>query len=456
MAELLPTRHNAGLRRFVSVCLGLFLLLLIYDGALRKWWFPAAEQMIFIAKDVLLLVIFLIAVTVQRGRLASSIPAIVKLMFLLYTVWVFFEATNFRLPNLLVPLWGTKAHLLYATIIFLLPICFVSVEDLLETLTRIYPWLVIPVCCVCMLQLVSADTSFINQSLKGGTEAAAYFGDAQLVRVTGTFSYISGMASFIQCAGLLGLGLFVAGARSGAFLLALGLTLSLLPSTGSRAVILVMALGASIIFLTAVAARQIGLRRFLFVMTASSVLMALSFYAQDETWLALQQRVEAARHDQYRVFTTFTNAFDYFSVSGLFGYGSGSTNFGAIALSKGIVPFSWLPVGGRFEQESGRIVIELGILGWFLSLAMRLAFFFWALKLALRGRSQFIRSVAVIGLPVLALGVYQGNGVFAPPLGAFYYWFCVAMLGLAQYEHDQFVLRRSSPAGRSLPETTLP
>ncbi len=104
-------------------------------------------------------------------------------------------------------------------------------------------------------------------------------------------------------------------------------------------------------------------------------------------------------------------------------------------------------MGSRFEEESGRIVIELGIVGWFLSLAMRLAFLTWSLRLVRRGATPSIRSAAIIAVPLLALGVYQGSGVFAPPIAAACYWFCVALLGMAQYQHLRERAQSPQPAG---------
>jgi hypothetical protein len=46
---------SARVVKHVRMGLGLFLLLLIYDGALRKWVLPGAEQLLYIAKDALLL-----------------------------------------------------------------------------------------------------------------------------------------------------------------------------------------------------------------------------------------------------------------------------------------------------------------------------------------------------------------------------------------------------------------
>jgi len=48
--------------------LGLFLFLLIYDGALRRWAFPGVQQYLFIAKDALLFLVSIYIFFTIRGR----------------------------------------------------------------------------------------------------------------------------------------------------------------------------------------------------------------------------------------------------------------------------------------------------------------------------------------------------------------------------------------------------
>lgn len=421
---------------YVRWGLGLFLLLLIYDGALRKWVLPDAQQVLFIAKDVLLLGLLAYAMLNIGRAYRFKIQPAAGALFALYAAWVLLESGNLNLPSVMVGVWGLKAHLLYAGLILLLPMAFNNLDELLRWLVKIYPWVVVPVCTVAFVQLASPADSFINQSLKGGVEGQSYFGEAGLLRVNGTFSYISGMAAFVQASVLLGMGLFLAGARNRRFLAGLGFVLAVLPATGSRAVIATGAAGAAVMLLAAATSRLIGTRTIVRIVVVMTVLAAVSLQTQDAAWVALQQRSETAG-DTHRAITAFTNAFDYFEVAGFLGFGAGSANLGSPALVKDLAPFSWLPVGNRFEEESGRIVLELGMFGWLFSMALRVALLAWAAKLAFKGRTRAVKAAGVLALPVMALGVYQGNGVFAPPVGAAYYWFCVALLGMAEHAQRQ-------------------
>src|SRR5262249_10657578 len=128
------------------------------------------------------------------------------------------------------------------------------------------------------------------------------------------------------------------------------------------------------------------------------------------------------------------SAFNYFEMAGPLGFGTGAANLGSIALAPTDFPFSWLPTGSNFEEESGRLVLELGFVGWALSLLMRIAMAIWCINLVLRGMTRSSRLAAALALPFMLSGVHSGNGVFAPSYMAVAYWFFVALLAMAQYE----------------------
>ncbi|MGL5001529.1 MAG: hypothetical protein ACRDAM_01150, partial [Casimicrobium sp.] len=100
-----------------------------------------------------------------------------------------------------------------------------------------------------------------------------------------------------------------------------------------------------------------------------------------------------------------------------------------------LAPISWIPGNITFEEESGRSVIELGILGWLLGLALRGALLVWAIHHALYGASKSVRAVGMMTLPVMASALHSGIGVFASPVWSAYVWFCVCCLCMAEYEH---------------------
>jgi hypothetical protein len=433
----------------------LFVLLLTFDGAFRKWAFPAAEQLIFVAKDGLIAALFLYAGFFRQTRSHLRLPTAVHLSLSLYIGYVLIEGANPALPNLLVGFWGIKAHILYASLIVLVPAAVLSLSDLYASLARLYPLVCLPVCFLAFAQIIAPADSIINQQVRGGLEGIATFGDAGIVRVAGTFSYLSGMAAFVEVAVLLGVVLFLAGARGRLFLAAFGSSIVALPLTGSRAVIAVTVVGGLIVLVAGALNRSISVPRFASALIIIGALLVVSVVLQDAAWEAFQQRFDNSFDEGIpRIFTAFTNAFQYFDVSGLSGYGSGAANLGAPALAPDGLRFYWLPVGADFEEESGRLVLELGMLGWGLSVLMRTTLLLWALRLTFQGRSSNCRLAGLLALPFMALGVQQGSGVFAPSYSSVFYWASVGVMALAEYEHRAADMRDALRATRAAPNTS--
>lgn len=452
--KLVPAMQGRPAPRVgIHLALLIFLILLIYDGAIRKWLLPSNEQLVFVAKDMLLFTTFVITGFVSKRNSQTKFTTAAKILFGLYALWTVLEMFNFTLPNLLVGVWGVKAHLLYASLIVLVPLAFQRLNNIYLALIKIYPWIVGPVVLLSLLQVASPAYDVINQHVRGGIEGQAYFGDASLVRVTGTFSYVSGMTAFVQASVLLGVGLYFHGARSKIFLIGVAIALLALPVTGSRGVIVVVTVALGLMLISAVFAGRVLAKQAFKAVLVFAVCVFISLNSQTDAWQALQQRAESSHEDQNRVLTTFTNAFEYFDSAGIVGFGTGSANLGSAALVGDVDIFSWLPAGMGFEEESGRVVIELGILGWLISLLMRLCFLLWAIDLLRKGSSSDVRTAGIIALPVTAFGFYAGNGVFAVPLAAVYYWFCIALLAMAEYETRQSLRRNTGHTPQAVKPT---
>lgn len=425
----------------------LFLLLVTFDGAIRKWALPGQQQLVLIAKDALLVGLLFLAVfftSRQKGRI--ELPTTVGLTLGLYSVWVFLECFNPSLPNLAVAIWGAKSHLLYAAFIVLVPLAFASTKDVYLSLVKLYPLLAIPVCTLAVLQVFATPDSYVNKQIYDDPTLFAYFGDANLVRVSGTFSFISGMTAFQIVLALFGIALYIAGARSLPFLAGLAFVIMTLPTTGSRGVIVTVAAGGLILVGASLVTGLMNARAAALGLVLCLAVGVLSSVFVDEVWQALFERASATAYDnEVRVFRTFANAFDFIDISGAAGFGSGAANYGSLALAPNVRPFSWLPNVG-FEEEAGRIVLELGWVGLILSLALRLSLLGWALLLLFSGRTREIQFTAALALPFMALGLYQGQGVFAATYLQAAYWFCVALLAMAEAEQARQMAPCSTPS----------
>ena len=427
--------------KYLKFGLILFILLATYDGLIRKYLLNDYEQIVFIFKDVLLLILFIFFFKYRKYSFAYY-PKIIRFTIALYILWVFIEIFNLNAPNIFVGIWGFKTHVLYISMIILIPLLFSNIKAMILKCSKLIPFLIIPSSLLAIYQLKFSGDSIINQAVRGGEESIAYFGDVtslgnSLVRASGPFSYITGLTAFQNFMLLFSIFLLIFNSKKNFLIVSVILLFLSLPVSGSRSIIVINSIFLLTSFLLLISNRytkKIGWFFIFFLL----IIISASLYFSSEFWLALLSRTNSIDNfDNNRFFTIFTNTFDMFLISGPFGFGSGTANYGAAAF----VPpsevmgmhFSWIPV--YFEEESGRIVLELGIIGWFISIILRVAMLVWAILLFLRVRSSELKFIGILGINFMALGFWQGNGVFSPPYMAFGYWFIVALMGIAEYQY---------------------
>ena len=102
---------------------GLFFLLVIVDGALRKWLLPGQSALLFVLKDAVLWGGFILY-ALRRSPTELPRPlrnTWVPILLAGYIYVVLLQAFNPRLPNLTVSLLGLKAHLAFVPLVVLLP-----------------------------------------------------------------------------------------------------------------------------------------------------------------------------------------------------------------------------------------------------------------------------------------------------------------------------------------------
>src|SRR5439155_16654938 len=96
------------------------LVLAVFEGAARKWLFPDYGQFVYFAKDVLLLGAyagFFLPRVLRHQPIALRHPA-TKCLALLGLVAAL-ELANPLLPNFAIGLFGIKAYLVYAPLLYL-------------------------------------------------------------------------------------------------------------------------------------------------------------------------------------------------------------------------------------------------------------------------------------------------------------------------------------------------
>ena len=180
---------------------GVFVLL-VFEGALRKWVFPSAQAQIYLIKDVLVIGVYLGFIMDRRkGKSPIQDAAAVKALLIIAFVFGCFEVLNPNSPSVLVGLNGLKVYFLYVPIAFIFPYLFQTKEQFLYWI-RAYILMAIPVAVLGFAQIAAGPASFLNTYVSHAEEEPAVlstFGEHfDLVRTSGTFSYISGYSCVLR------------------------------------------------------------------------------------------------------------------------------------------------------------------------------------------------------------------------------------------------------------------
>ncbi|WP_405410829.1 hypothetical protein [Maribacter sp. Asnod1-A12] len=170
-----------------------YFLLLIFEGALRKWFLPFLSGPLAIVRDPLALWILMVAL--KRGYLKLN-------MYVVSTFFVGIIAlgTTFLLGhgNLGVSIYGARIILLQFPLIFVIG----QVLDLKDVLAmgKVLVYLAIPMTVLMALQFYSPQSAWVNRGIGGDLEGAGFSGALGFYRPPGTFSFISGLTQYYSLA----------------------------------------------------------------------------------------------------------------------------------------------------------------------------------------------------------------------------------------------------------------
>jgi hypothetical protein len=424
------------------------MVLLVVEGAIRKWLFAGAQDLVYLAKDVILVGVY-IGYLRDRGRLRVRAPELPVLYLALVFAAVVgaLQVFNPRLPNPLVGALGFKAYFLYVPLLFVVPAAFADDRELLRFLRR-YIILSIPVGLLAGAQFLSPASSALNTYARAtegvGPGYVSTFGSSEFVRVTATFSYITGYSSYLVAMTILMLA-YMAAVRwrmqgSLPVYVALGSALLGMLMTGSRGPIFMLALLFPLYWWLAVLRDSQGGMTFMRLLVGVALLAGLIGSVGAGPLHAFLGRAAGSSEDlETRLVVPFTSPFEILPDAGLFGYGIGATHQTATAVTPGIVPYSWLH-GLEVEAETGRIMIELGPVGFFLMYFIRVFLVTYALRQVFLLRTRFHRAIATACL-MFFLAQLLGSIVF-DITADLYFWFFGGLLFLVLRLDRQTVLRQ--------------
>ena len=415
--------------RDIKLGIWAYFLLIIFEGALRKWFLPGLATPLLIIRDPIALWVIMSAYT--RGLLPSS--PYMSIAVAIGAIGIF-TSIIFGHGNLFVALYGARTLLIHFPLIFVIGKIF-DREDVVKV-GKVTLWMAIPMIVLVVLQFYSPQSAWVNLGVGGDESGAGFSGSLGFFRPPGTFSFTNGLTLFYSFVALYVLYFWLSSEKVNRFALlgATGALLISIPLSISRGLFFqvlvsvaftVIAISRKPKYLGGMLQGAVGIivvfllfSKFEFVQTALG-----AFTARFEVANNTEGGVEGVLGDRYlggmiRPLMESVN-------QSVFGYGLGmGTNVGSMLLS-GKTTFL------ISEGEWGRIIGELGAVFGLVIIFTRISF---AFKLAFTSY-QWLAKGDILPWMLLSFGLMlQAQGGWAQPTSL---GFCTLMGGLllASFRH---------------------
>jgi len=394
----------------IKVLIWAYIVLLLIEGALRKWVLPSFSDPLLIVRDPVLLAIY--AIAIAKGCFPMN--AFVVATGVLAALSVAFSVLGGH-TNVLVVLYGVRINYLHLPLIWIMG----SVLDRrdVERIGAFLLLMAIPMTLLMIAQFRAPMDAVINRGI-GSEEIGQIFGADSRIRAPGLFSFISGPQLFFPfCAAFF----FneIGGTRrlSWYLLVPCGLAIAVgLPVSISRTVML----GTGVVALVFVAslpfssARPAALFRplLLLLLVGAALTQVPVFREGIEVFMirwddAAGEAASAWTNVVSRTASGFTNPYFFMREAPFFGYGIGAgSNVGARLLS-GNVGFYLA------EEEWGKVLLELGPLVGAAFIVLRISLVVSLGLLAWRALRETRNALPLLIWSAAAMTILQGQ--WAPP-----------------------------------------
>lgn len=430
---------------------GLFFVLVVVDGALRKWILPSQSAALFVLKDLVLWGGFGLY-ALRRSPLELPRPlqrTSVPLLLGGYVFVVLLQAFNPRLPNLAVSALGLKAHLAFLPLAVLMPaiIAEATEKQVLRTLWGYTLLLVFPLAALSVYQFYQPPSSWINQYVREMGSIATVAGH---VRVISTFSYVGSHTAYLTFNAFLSAGVLLAGLRArrrdllvmGGILV--GATFVVLPMAGSRGPIVVVFVALAVLLTIVESDHTSSLR---FVAIALVLLVAIvQGTSLGEGWTALAERATEAGDTKSRIESFFYGPIRGVERGGFLGYGAGAAHQAAPRFVSGSIGRAWIP-GGGIENFIARIVTELGALGWLFLMVLKTSLLYLGYQTVRRARAPLEVIVGATAFCML-LAKLPSPVIYNAVTSACYWGSAGAMLGVWSLQEARLRTAKEKAAAR--------
>jgi hypothetical protein len=414
-------------------------VIVVVEGAMRKWLLPQASDMIYFLKDLIIFVAYCKYFLSSEAKYPFRLN-IFNVILLTFLVWGSVQVFTPSLGSPLIGIFGLKGYLFYVPMMWMLPFLFQSQEELYIFL-RNYLLIVIPVAILAIVQFYSPVHSAINIYAGGIKADAIVDGNA---RVTATFPYLTGYGIFLSiCFTALFPLISVAQKGIWRWLLLIELLLVLGTSfmTGARSVVLYESLFVvgyfGLILWTQPSKAFSQFKNFFLPFTFSLALVPKLFGEAMDKFTT--RAVGASGGDGTffdRVISFIYEPEFALKSKGLIdSYGIGSTHQAMPAVRKFFNIYGGqLPPGS--EGDITRVIYDVGLIGFILWYLLRIILIFALFKVFIKLKTPFLRNLALAAFLLHAIN-FNAQLASNNTYGIYYWFFSGFIFLLPELEYRQ-------------------
>jgi hypothetical protein len=167
----------------------IYFLLLIFEGALRKWLLPGLATPLLVVRDPFALWLIYESSKIKIIPLSIYLRGIIAIgLIAIYT------AIFIGHGSVVVALYGARILLIHVPLIFVIGVIF-DHQDLLK-IGRWTLWIALPMAVLTYLQFKSPQSAWVNRGVGGDVAGAGFSGSGDFFRPPGTFSFTTGVSLF--------------------------------------------------------------------------------------------------------------------------------------------------------------------------------------------------------------------------------------------------------------------
>ena len=153
---------------YYKLAVWLYLFLLIFEGALRKWIFPSLATPLLLVREPI--VIWLFCVGIQHRWIQNVFAR----CLMIFGVIAFVTALLFAHHNLYVALYGLRIYLFHFSFI-IVAVKILNREDVLR-MCKCILYLSIPMTILIIIQFYFPQSAWVNRGIGGDMEGAGFGG----------------------------------------------------------------------------------------------------------------------------------------------------------------------------------------------------------------------------------------------------------------------------------------